>query len=220
MPMRRSSKYCRKLLVKQRLIICYTFGQGTFLGLIMRRLVAICAATFSLSALAHAAEPIGEWRVANGGANIRIDDCDGALWGVVSWEKEPGIDSRNPNPAERSRPTLGLPILRAMRPTKAGLWEGEVYNAENGKTYSSRISLTAPDVLRIEGCVFGGLLCGGESWTRVKAPEVAPAAPAPRTPAPPPPRAAARPNPAPAPTLTACSSIPDGSGAAHKGGLK
>ena len=81
--MRRSSKYCRKLLVKQRLIICYTFGQGTFLGLIMRRLVAICAATFSLSALAHAAEPIGEWRVANGGANIRIDDCDGALWGVV-----------------------------------------------------------------------------------------------------------------------------------------
>src|ERR1700680_2553770 len=150
----------------------------------MRWLVAICAATFSLSGLACAAEPTGEWRVASGGANIRIDNCDGALWGVISWEKEPGgIDSRNPNPAERNRPTLGLPILRAMRPTKPGLWEGEVYNAENGKTYSSRISLTSPDVLRIEGCVFGGLLCGGESWTRVKAAEVAPAAPAPRTPA-------------------------------------
>ena len=68
-----------------------------------------------------------------------------------------------------------------MRPTKPGLWEGEVYNAENGQTYSSRISLTAPDVLRIEGCVFAGLICGGESWTRVKV-EIASAAPAPPAP--------------------------------------
>src|ERR1700680_3401809 len=188
----------------------------------MRWLVAICAATFSLSALALAAEPTGEWRVANGGANIRIDDCDGALWGVISWEKEPwGIDSHNPNPAERNRPTLGLPILRVMRPTKPGLWEGEVYNAENGKTYSSRISLTSPDVLRIEGCVFGGLLCGGESWTRVSGvPDqaAAPVAPAPRTSTPASstsqPRAS-RPAPAPAATRSACSGIAEGAGAAH-----
>src|SRR5258708_2714866 len=168
----------------------------------MRSFPAICAATFLLANLAVAAEPTGEWRVAGGGANIRIDDCDGALWGIISWEKEPGVDSRNPNPAERNRPTLGLHILLAMKPTKPGLWEGEVYNAENGKTYSSRISLTSPDVLRIEGCVLG-ILCGGESWTRVKAPEVVP--PPQRTPPAPPPRTG-RPNPPPAPpppTLTA-----------------
>ena len=200
----------------------------------MRSLLSICATTFLLSALALAAEPTGEWRVANGAANIRIDDCGGTLWGIISWEKQPGVDSQNPNPAERGRPTLGLPILKAMRPTKPGLWEGEVYNAENGKTYSSRISLTAPDVLRIEGCVFGGLICGGENWTRVKA-ETAPAAPAvpaappptgagttaPRPPAPAAGARATRPAaPAPAQALTACSSIPDGAGAAHKGGLK
>jgi len=195
----------------------------------MRSLISLWAATFLLPGLAVAAEPTGEWRVANGAANIRIDDCGGTLWGIVSWEKQPGVDSQNPNPAERGRPTLGLPILKSMRPTKPGLWEGEVYNAENGKTYSSRISLTAPDVLRIEGCVFGGLICGGENWTRVKA-ETAPAAPAPpagpATSAPRPPAPAtrtARPAAgagAPAPTLTACSGIPDGAGAAHKGGLK
>ena len=182
----------------------------------MRSFLAICAATFLLAGSALAADPIGEWRVASGDANIRIDDCDGALWGIISWEKRPGgVDSNNPNPAERSRPTLGLHILLAMKPTKPGLWEGQVYNAENGKTYTSKLSLPSPDVLRIEGCVLC-FLCGGENWTRVKA-EAAP--PPPRTP-PPPAQRTGRPNPAPASTLTACSGIPDSAGAAHKGGLK
>jgi uncharacterized protein (DUF2147 family) len=207
----------------------------------MRSLPSLWVATFLLPGLALAAEPTGEWRVANGAAFIRIDDCGGALWGTISWEKQPGVDSHNPNPGERSRPTLGIAILRAMRPTKPGLWEGEVYNAQNGQTYSSRISLTAPDVLRIEGCVFGGFICGGENWTRVKV-ETAPAASAPpappagpatsaqRPPAPAPAPAARATRPAPGasppappsqpPAPTACSSIPDAAGAAHKGGLK
>jgi uncharacterized protein (DUF2147 family) len=183
----------------------------------MRLFLAVCAATFSLSAFALAAEPTGEWRVANGDANIRIDDCGGALWGVISWEKEPGgVDSHNPNPAERTRPTLGLPILLAMRPTKPGLWEGEVYNAENGKTYNSKISLKEPDVLRIDGCLL--IFCMGENWTRVKTVEIAPP---PRTAGAAPPRGGRPVAPPPAaPALTACSSISDGAGAAHKGGLK
>jgi uncharacterized protein (DUF2147 family) len=176
----------------------------------MRSFQATCAATFLLTGLslagspgdfAAAAEPqpIGEWRTANGLANIRIDDCGGVLWGIISWEKEPGgVDSNNPNPAERNHPTLGLRILLAMKPTKPGLWEGEVYNAENGKTYDSKISLAAPDVLRIEGCVLG-FLCGGENWTRVKADPAAAQRPAqPRT---------GKPKDAAAP-LSACAGVP------------
>jgi uncharacterized protein (DUF2147 family) len=179
----------------------------------MRSFLAICAATFLLTGLALAADPTGEWRVANGDANIRIDDCDGTLWGIISWEKSPGVDEYNPNPAQRTRPTLGLHILLGMRPTKPGLWEGQIYNAENGKTYTSKLTLPSPEVLRVEGCVLG-FLCGGENWTRVKATEVAPQ----RTPLPP--QRSAKPNPAPAAPLTACSGIPDGAGLSHKGGLK
>jgi uncharacterized protein (DUF2147 family) len=142
----------------------------------MRSFPVICAATFLLtwaspSGFAAAAEPqpTGEWLTENGLAHIRIDNCDGALWGIISWEKEPGgTDSNNPNPAERNRPLLGSHVLLAMKPTPQGRWEGEVYNAENGKTYDANISLTSPDVLRIQGCVLG-FLCGGENWTRVKA---------------------------------------------------
>ena len=39
---------------------------------------------------ALAAEPVGEWLVANGGARIKIEPCANALWGVISWVREPG----------------------------------------------------------------------------------------------------------------------------------
>jgi uncharacterized protein (DUF2147 family) len=141
---------------------------------------------------------MGEWLTDNGLAHIRIDNCGGVLWGIISWEKEPGgMDSNNPNPAERNRPLLGLHILLSMKPGR-GRWEGEVYNAENGKTYDANISLSAPDVLRIEGCVLG-FLCGGENWTRVQADT-----------APKPPAAKPGGKPAPAPALSACTGLPQG----------
>jgi uncharacterized protein (DUF2147 family) len=188
----------------------------------MRRFPAICAATFLLSGMALAADPTGEWLVANGEAHIRIDDCDGILWGIISWERDPGgIDDHNPDPAKRNLPLLGSHVLLAMHPSQPNRWDGEVYNGENGKTYTAHMSLASPDVLRIEGCVFA-ILCGGENWTRMKSPEP-PAAVRPARPSPPQARAG-RPNappPPPAPpVLNACSGVTDGSGAAHQGGLK
>lgn len=182
----------------------------------MRLFPAIWAATFLLTGLAAAAEsqPTGEWRTANGLANVRIDDCNGVLWGIISWEKEPGgVDSYNPNATERNHPTLGLHILLAMKPARPGLWQGEVYNPENGKTYDSRISLTSPDVLRVEGCVLG-FLCGGENWTRIKGTEEVPQQRAPAS------QRTSRPNQVPAVTLSACSGLAEGAGSTHKGGLK
>ena len=59
-------------------------------------------------------DPTGEWLVAKSVARIRIVDCEGRRWGVVSWELRPGVDSNNPDRAKRSRPTLGMPILLRM----------------------------------------------------------------------------------------------------------
>jgi uncharacterized protein (DUF2147 family) len=117
-----------------------------------------------------AADPTGEWLVADGTARVRIAPCNGALWGVIAWTKEPGgTDENNPDPAKRGRPIIGLPILLNMKKASSNRWDGLVYNAENGKTYSSNISLASSNVLKIQGCVFGGLFCGGEDWTRVEA---------------------------------------------------
>ncbi len=133
----------------------------------MKRLIvaSILSASFVTSALAES--PVGEWLVEDGTARIRILPCGSSLWGVISWTKDtPGTDENNPNPALRNRSVMGLPILLNMKPS-GQRWEGEVYNAENGKTYSANINLASRDVLAIEGCVFGGIFCGGENWTRV-----------------------------------------------------
>ena len=132
----------------------------------MRLPILVCCSIVLAAGPGMAAEPTGEWRVANGFANIRIVDCAGALWGVVSWEKTPGRDTENPDPALRSRPTLGIPILLDMKPGR-DRWDGHVYNSENGKTYIANIKLLSANTLRIEGCILGGLFCGGEEWTRV-----------------------------------------------------
>ena len=120
---------------------------------------------------ALAADPTGDWRVADGVANIRVAQCNGNMWGVVSWEKTPGgRDKNNPDPALQSRTTLGMPILLNMKKKPAvDAWEGQVYNAKDGQTYSSTIKPVGADQLEIQGCVLG-FLCGGETWSRVGPP--------------------------------------------------
>jgi len=116
---------------------------------------------------ARAQSPVGEWRVADGTAAIRVVDCGGVLWGVVSWEKKPGRDRENPDPSKRNRPTLGMPVLLHMTPAdEPGHWEGEVYNAQDGNTYDASIELRSADTLHVEGCALG-FLCGGEDWRRL-----------------------------------------------------
>jgi uncharacterized protein (DUF2147 family) len=120
---------------------------------------------------ALAVDPTGDWRVEDGVANIRVAECSGSMWGAVAWEKTPGgRDKNNPDVSKQNRPTLGMPILIDMK-KKPGVdqWEGEVYNAKDGQTYSSTIKPIGPDQLEIQGCVLG-FLCGGQTWTRVAGP--------------------------------------------------
>ena len=122
-------------------------------------------------ASALAADPTGDWKVADGVANIRVAECNGSMWGVVAWEKVPGgHDIHNPDASKRTRPTLGMPILIDMKKKPAvDQWEGQVYNGKDGQLYSSTIKPIGSDQLEIQGCVLG-FLCGGETWTRVAGP--------------------------------------------------
>jgi hypothetical protein len=63
-----------------------------------------------------------------------------------------------------------MPILIDMKKKPAvDQWEGQVYNAKDGQSYSSTIKPVGVDQLEIQGCVLG-FLCGGETWTRVAGP--------------------------------------------------
>lgn len=140
------------------------FPSGNYLAL-----AGVLILTAGASAAPPVLDPTGEWMVEKGYATIRIVDCAGKLWGVVASEKTPGgIDSQNPDPKLRTRPTLGMPVLVGMAPSKPNEWSGNIYNSQDGRTYEASISLTNPDLLKVQGCVLG-FLCGGENWTRVPA---------------------------------------------------
>ena len=118
---------------------------------------------------ASAADPLGEWKVEEDKATIRIVDCNSRLWGVIASEKIPGnLDSKNPDKTKRTRPTLGIPVLLNMKKAEdeKDKWEGQIYDATSGKTYDANIQLKSANSLRVEGCV-AMILCGGQTWTRV-----------------------------------------------------
>lgn len=77
------------------------------------------------------------------------------------------VDYNNKNPGMRSRPILGLRIL-ILRPAGRGVvYDGEIYNPEDGNTYSGYLELVGPDSVRLQGCILFNLLCRGEDWLRV-----------------------------------------------------
>jgi len=140
------------------------------LGFLIAILTVLLAAP---SARAQSAEPTGTWQTQAGDARVKISKCGGGMCGVIVGLREPidpatgkpPVDNKNPNPGLANRPMIGLPLFTGMRPTGPYKWSGQIYNADDGGSYASSISLTGSDTLRVEGCV--GALCGGETWTRV-----------------------------------------------------
>ena len=129
---------------------------------------AILALT-TAGALAAEASVVGDWLVKEGYGHIRIDNCGGKMWGIVAWEKTPGFDNENPDPAKKGRPLLGTPVLMGLSPAKEpGKWTGEIYNSQNGKLYSDHQS-RGREHARSRGLPRWPL-CLTQQWTRVNTP--------------------------------------------------
>jgi uncharacterized protein (DUF2147 family) len=123
---------------------------------------------------ALAADPMGSWATEGRAATVRIAACGAELCGTIVALKEPNdpatgrpkTDKDNPDAAKRNRALIGTQIVFGMKPSAANKWTGQVYNAEDGKTYSGSITIETPNTLKLEGCVLGGLICKGQTWTR------------------------------------------------------
>ena len=136
-------------------------------------LAAALLAAPAARAQGAATDPAGIWLTQAGDARVRVSKCGGGICGVVVGLKQPidpatgkpQVDDKNPNPALAKRPIIGLPLFSGMHAAGPGKWSGHIYNADDGSTYASNVSVTGADTLRVEGCM--GAFCGGETWTRV-----------------------------------------------------
>jgi uncharacterized protein (DUF2147 family) len=136
--------------------------------------LASALATVNSNRTATAADAFGTWLTGDKEGQVRIVNCGGALCGNLVWLKEPNdpatgrpkTDKHNADASKQSRPLLGVPVVLAMKPSGPGQWSGEVYNAEDGKTYSGSFTLTGADTADLKGCVLS-ILCKSQTWTRV-----------------------------------------------------
>ena len=143
-----------------------------------RRQILILAATMVLAATSLSAEtnadPTGIWLTEAGDAKIHVSRCGSGICGIIVWLKapidpatgRPQVDDKNSDPALARRPIIGLNIFKGMKSVAERKWSGRIYNADNGKTYASDVTLAGARKLEVRGCVMA-VLCGGETWTKL-----------------------------------------------------
>jgi hypothetical protein len=103
------------------------------------------------STLPPANSPLGVWLTEEKEGKVRIEACGPNLCGY-------SVDKKSNQNGEQ--------VLINMKPGK-DKWSGRIFDPNSGSTYDSTIALKGTDSLRVQGCAFGGMFCGGQTWTRV-----------------------------------------------------
>ena len=144
----------------------------------MRNVLTTAAAILlGAAAPALAGDPTGKWLTKDNTATVTIGHCGDALCGTIVALREPNdpatgkpkTDIYNPDAAKRERSVIGVQIVFDMKPNgKPDTWDGQVYNAEDGKTYTGSITLTSASTLDLKGCALAGLICKTQTWNRTK----------------------------------------------------
>ena len=90
--------------------------------------------------------PIGIWATEENKGNVRVEQCGANLCGYAEKTNER--------------------ILINMKP-QGSKWSGRIHDPDSGRNYDSTIAMKGPNAMRVQGCAFGGMFCGGQTWKRV-----------------------------------------------------
>ncbi len=141
----------------------------------MTRPLVLALVLASLALPAFAADITGVWLTNTGDAHIRIAKCGAALCGTIIWLKDPIdpatgrplADKKNPDPARRARPLIGVEVAIDFVPAREepGKYLGTFYNAEDGGTYRGSMTAQGANTLHVEGCLL--MFCQTQTWTRL-----------------------------------------------------
>lgn len=114
----------------------------------------------------------GIWLSGDGDGWIEIRIVGNGLSGVVAGSpntdaERPDTDEKNPDPALRQRPLIGLEIFSGFRYAGNGRWKkGTIYDPNSGRSYRCTVTLVDADTLEVRGYVGVPLLGRTEIWTR------------------------------------------------------
>lgn len=129
---------------------------------------------------------LGLWLTApsdDGRAHVEVTKVDSKYEGKIVWLEQPvypaddeegmggkeKVDRENPDPKLRTRPIIGLKMVKGFTYAGDDLWSGgTIYDPENGKTYKCKMRLTEEGVLKVRGYIGFSLIGRTTVWTRVE----------------------------------------------------
>ena len=118
--------------------------------------------------LAQTAEDaIGVWENPENKSHTEFYKCgDNVCAKIIKVVDGQTTDDKNPDPAKRSRPIVGLVIMEGAKKSGDNKWSGTLYNRADGKSYSGTITVKSKSTLDLSGCV-ALVVCRTTTWTRV-----------------------------------------------------
>ena len=99
-----------------------------------------------------APSPLGLWLTEEEEGKVRIEPCGPNLCGY-------SVDAKSDQNGEE--------VLINMKPGNDSKWHGRIHDPNTGSNYDSTIVLKGTSLLRVQGCAFGGMFCGGQTWSRL-----------------------------------------------------
>jgi uncharacterized protein (DUF2147 family) len=138
----------------------------------MKTTYAAAAATALVLASAAYAQTaddaVGVWLNPENKSHTEFYKCgDGVCAKIVKVVDGQKTDDKNPDPAKRNRPIVGLVIMQGAKKTGPNKWAGTLYNRADGKSYSGTLTVKSKNEVDLSGCV-AAVFCKTTTFTRVK----------------------------------------------------
>jgi uncharacterized protein (DUF2147 family) len=127
--------------------------------MITRRIAAGLIATLWLTGSAIAANGdsiMGAWQRDDGIARVKVAPCGRVICMTNTYIK-PGVNNEK----------VGERLEFDVKASGGSTLTGTVLDPKTGKSYSATIDING-DTMTTNGCIMGGLICKGQSWTRLR----------------------------------------------------
>lgn len=118
---------------------------------------------------------LGKWINSSGEAHIDISKKGDKFFGKIVWLKAPKdekglakLDVKNPEANLKTRPILGLEMLKNFVYDDGKWVDGKIYDPKTGKTYSCNMNIKANGDLNVRGYIGISLIGRSDTWKRAK----------------------------------------------------
>lgn len=125
---------------------------------------AILIASLLLAAPAGAQELEGRWTNDKRSIVVEVERCGAAYCGKVIQATDKAKEKARKGGTAN---LIGTQLLTGLTAIGDGRFRGKAFVPKRNIHATAIVRQLSNDEMQVQGCVWGGLLCGREKWTRV-----------------------------------------------------